>query len=73
MVLDTNILIAYLKGEPGVVDDDRLAEIAAGFSRLYRLRLPDAAIAATAAAQGMPLVTRDRGFRKVHEIRLIEM
>ena len=96
MVLDTNVLIAYLNGEQGVVDtlqrwrlerralvvsavsftevlalptltqveikviqhflktllclplDERLAEEAARLARLYRLRLPDAVIAATA-------------------------
>ena len=121
MVLDTNILIAYLNGEPTVVDtlwswrlegrallvssisfaevlalprltasdlrlvtrflqtflsvpfDDRIAETAAGFSRLYRLKLPDAAIAATAAVHAMPLVSRDRIFRRVTEIELIEL
>lgn len=118
MVLDTNILIAYLSGEASVVNalthwrsegralviasisfaevlalpalspaeiqiitrflrsflcipfDERLAEKAARIARLYRLKLPDAAIAATAADCGMPLVSRDQEFRRVKEIKL---
>jgi len=121
MVLDTNILIAYLKGEPEVVAaleqwrrdgralvissisiaevlalpglsgseiqvvtrflrsflsipfDERLAERAARLARLYRLKIPDAAIAATAGDCAMPLVSRDHGFRKVKEVSLLEV
>ena len=121
MVLDTNILIAYLKGEPEVVAalgqwrregrglvvssisfaevlalptlsgseiqvvtrflrsflsipfDERLAEKAARLARVYRLKIPDAAIAATAMDCAMPLVSRDRGFRKVKEVSLVEV
>ena len=121
MVLDTNILVAYLKGEPEVVAaleqwrqegrglvvssisfaevlalpaltasdiqvvtrflrsflcipfDERLAEKAARFARFYRLKIPDAAIAATAVDCAMPLVSRDRGFRKVKEVTLVEV
>ena len=121
MVLDTNILIAYLKGEPEVVAalgqwrregrglvvssisfaevlalpalsgsevqvvtrflrtflciafDERLAEKAARLARLYRLKIPDAAVAATAVDCAMPLVSRDQGFRKVREVSLVEV
>ena len=121
MLLDSNILIAYLKGEPSIVEtlsrwkqqaralvissisvaevlalpaltpsdiqivtrflrtflsvpfDDRLAETAARLVRLHRLKLPDAAIAATAIDHGMPLVTRDRAFRKIPELHLREI
>ncbi len=121
MVLDTNILIAYLNGEPAVVDalcrwreegrallissvslaevlalpalgpsdlrlvtrflrtflsiafDDHVAEVAAGLSRAYRLKLPDAAIAATALIHAVPLVTRDRVFRRLAEVELVGM
>lgn len=53
--------------------DERLAEKAARLARLYRLKIPDAAIAATAADCAMPLVSRDRGFRKVKEVSLVEV
>jgi len=35
------------------------------------LKIPDAAIAATAADCAMPLVSRDQGFRKVKEVSLV--
>ena len=121
MVLDTNILIAYLKGEPRVLAtleqwrlegralvvssisfaevlalpglsgneilvvtrflrsflcipfDERLAEKAARFARLYRLKIPDAAIAATAVDCGIRFVSRDQGFRTVKEVSLVEV
>ena len=121
MTLDTNILIAYLNGEPGVINrlsqwkqegramfvssisvaevlalpdlspsqeevilqflrhffsvpfDDNLAQTAALFSRRYGLKLPDAAIAATAVHRYTPLVSRDRLFRRVKEMTLIEI
>ena len=38
-----------------------------------RLKIPDAAIAATAADCGMPLVNRDQGLRKVKEASLVEL
>lgn len=121
MILDTNILIAYLRGEPKVVKkisswkscgrilfistiskaevlalpsltpeetdkirlflsnflsvpfDDSIAETTALFQRTYQLKLPDAAIAATTFRQNLPLVTRDRQFRKIREITIIEI
>ena len=52
---------------------DPVSEKAAWLARLYRLKIPDAAIAATAADCAMPLVSRDRGFRKVKEISLVAL
>ncbi len=121
MVLDTNILIAYLNGEEKVIKmlsewknsgralfistiskaevlslpqllpkdiekirfflnnffsvpfDDSIAEKAAFIRRIYELKLPDAGIAATALAYNLPLVTRDRQFKKIKEIIVIEI
>ncbi|MEI7719640.1 MAG: PIN domain-containing protein [bacterium] len=53
--------------------DNELAESAAALRRTYKLSLPDAAIAATALARQSPLVTRDRGFRKIKELTFIEL
>lgn len=121
MVLDTNILIAYLNGEEPSVGfvsglkqesrvlfvssitvaeilslpslnesdvknikqfleelitvpfDDALAETAALIKRLYRINLPDAAIAATAITRKVPLVSQDKQFRKIKELTLISI
>jgi len=121
MVLDTNILIAYLNDESIVIEtienwkrggrvlfissittaevlalpslrpvdgdrirkflgnfvsvpmDDDVAESAATIRRLYRLEIPDATIAATALINGVPLVTRDRQFRRVFGLILVTL
>lgn len=121
MVLDTNILIAYLNGEEPVIDfisslkqqgralfissinvaeilalpnltisdiknikqflsefisipfDDALAETAALIKRLYKISLPDAAIAATALSYKTGLITRDKQFKKIKELRVVSL
>lgn len=52
--------------------DDEVADLVAQLRRTYpKLRVPDAAIAATALSKDIQLVTRDRGFQKVRELELI--
>ena len=53
--------------------DNTLAETAADLRRRYKLSLPDAAIAATALNHHSPLVTRDKGFRKVKELTFVDL
>ena len=38
--------------------------------RKYRIKLPDAIIAATAVDQGVPLLSADKGFSKIMELQL---
>ena len=121
MVLDTNILIAYLNGEEIVVKTisgwkkegrtlfisaitfsevlslpqlgsaevnriklflnsfisipftNETGETASLLRRLYRLTIPDAAIAASALINGVPLVTRDKQFAKIKEIIIVKL
>ena len=47
--------------------------MAAQIRRLYRLEIPDAAIAATALVNDIPLVTRDRQFRKVLSLIIVSI
>lgn len=116
MVIDTNILIAYLNNETKIVDlldswrisgksliissittvevlslstlspqkikkvkqflqtflscplDTGLAETTAALRRKYCLKTPDAIVAATAKTFKLPLITRDRQFRKIKEL-----
>ena len=63
----------FLRSFLCIAFDERLAEKAARLARLYRLKIPDAAIAATAADCAMPLVSRDQGFRKVKEVILVAL
>ena len=53
--------------------DDAIASTAAECRRVYGLGLPDAAIAGTAIALGLPLVTQDQQFKKIKEITVIEI
>lgn len=41
--------------------------------REYHLSLPDAGIAATAIQSELPLVTRDKAFRKVSELKIVTL
>ena len=45
-------------------------ETAISLRRKYRMKLPDAIVAATAVAYGIPLLTADKGFSKIAELRL---
>ncbi len=121
MILDTNIVIAFLGGEKTVISvmtewkkggralfisavtfgevlslsnlshseiekikiflnsfisiplDNEIVESAAFLRRIYRVSLPDAIIAATSFKYKVPLVTRDRQFRKIKEITVIDI
>ena len=63
-------LVANLLSIP--LDND-IAEVAGDLRRKYKLMLPDAAIAATALTRHTPLITRDKGFRKVKELTFIDL
>lgn len=122
MLIDSNILIAYLNGEKIVIQkitnwkregrilfissisvaealalspitpsqlenirsflhdfflsipfDDELAQTVAWVRRKYHLKIPDAAIAATALTHSIPLVTRDTQFKKIKELTIIKI
>lgn len=50
--------------------DAAVARHAAFFKRTYALAFPDAAIAANAYDRQLPLITRDKHFRKIKEIEV---
>ena len=55
-----------------IVIDDEIKAVAIKIRRNYRLKLPDAIIAATALHLGLPLVTRNvKDFNNIPELRLI--
>jgi len=54
--------------------DRAIARLAASLRRTGRIKLPDAAIAATALYTGSPLVTRNvRDFRRVNGLTIIDL
>jgi predicted nucleic acid-binding protein len=55
------VVIDFLPGAKDTVIDLR---------RRYRMKLPDAIVAATAYLLGLPLATADRGFSRVDELTL---
>ena len=48
-----------------------LKETIVEFRQTYRLKLPDAIVAATAFSLGLPLVTADRDFSRIKPLELI--
>jgi len=61
----------FLRGFVSVPFDEELAVTAGALARRYRLKLADAAIAATALTRQVPLVTRDEHFQRVREIVVV--
>ncbi|MBL0045770.1 MAG: type II toxin-antitoxin system VapC family toxin [Flavobacteriales bacterium] len=53
--------------------DRTLRDEAALIKRTYKLKLPDAVIAATAKHLNAPLITRDKGFKKVAHLIDVRM
>ena len=70
---EIQVVTRFLRSFLSIPFDERLAEKAARLARVYWLKIPDAAIAATAVDCAMPLVSRDRGFRKVKEVNLVQV
>ena len=55
-----------------IVDiNSQIKQLAIELKQRYRIKLPDAIIAATAIQQSLTLVTADKGFRKITELDLL--
>ena len=54
-----------------VIHVDAINEITIQLKRKYRIKLPDALIAASAIMLNIPLITFDKGFSKIYELDLI--
>ena len=50
-----------------------LKEIVIDFRKKYRLKLPDALVAATAFSLGLPLISADKGFERVVESAFVRI
>ncbi|MBI3290849.1 PIN domain-containing protein [Candidatus Falkowbacteria bacterium] len=53
--------------------DNKIAERASFLRRQYKILLPDAAIAASALYNQVPLVTNDKAFQRIKEISVFKM
>ena len=61
----------FLQGVTIIPLDSRLARVAGGFRREFRIKTPDSVIAATAFMTGAVLVTRNiKDFRKIDLLQL---
>lgn len=49
---------------------EQIKNLAIFVRRKYGTKLPDSIVAATSIASGVPLVTADKGFRKISELNL---
>ena len=54
-----------------VYHSQNITERAIKIKRKYKLKLPDAIIAASALSIGLPLITADKEFKKIEELDLI--
>jgi len=52
-------------------EQDELIDLTIEVRQRYRIRLPDAIIAATAIQCGASLVTADKRFQNVHELNVV--
>ena len=50
--------------------DEAVMELTIQLRRAYKIKLPDAIIAATAVSRGLPLLTADTGFFRIDNLQL---
>lgn len=67
---DISTASSFLKQFISIPLNDPIAFQAAAISRIYQLRVPDSAIAASAISHRLILVTRDKQLRKVKELEI---
>ena len=61
---------SFLKEFRIVAIDPSVKELAIQIRKKYSLKIPDSIIAATSVSLGIPLVTADKGFKKISELTL---
>ncbi|HUZ59612.1 MAG TPA: type II toxin-antitoxin system VapC family toxin [Hanamia sp.] len=60
----------FLKEIRVVSLDQSIKELVIQMRRKYSLKIPDAIVAATSINLGIPLVTADKGFKKIQELSI---
>ena len=64
---ETKEVAAFVNEWPMIDLDARIMEEAIRLRKTYRLKIPDAIVAATALTQQLPLLTADRHFERVKD------
>lgn len=62
---------SFLKEVEILYFDDDIIDSAVSYRKSYKLKLPDAIIAATAKVRRLSLVTADKAFQKIPDIEII--
>ncbi len=67
------ILKEYLNSIHIIHTNDFICEIAAGLRKSYKIKLPDAIIAATCFFLNIPLITFDDNFYKIDDLKILKL
>ena len=70
---EENILKDYLSSLNIVHTNDMICEIAAYLRKNFKIKLPDAIIAATSFFLNIPLITFDEDFYKIDDLKILKI
>ena len=70
---EEQIIRAFLKGCELIQLNDDIMEQTIQLRKTYKIKLPDAIIAATAKEFNIPLITADTGFNKIDGLKLSKL
>lgn len=70
---ESELLQDYLKNVHIVHTNDFICELAADLKKKSRLKLPDAIIAATCFFLDVPLITFDKDFERIDDLRILKL
>lgn len=72
-VKEQEILNDYLSSVQIIHTNNFICEVAAELKKQYRLKLPDALIAATCFFLNLPLFTFDNDFNKIEDLKILKL
>jgi predicted nucleic acid-binding protein len=70
---EQRILKKYLKAIQVIHTNEFICEMAASLRRINNVKLPDAFIASTSFFLDIPLITFDKDFDKINDLRIIKL
>lgn len=69
---DEDRIKEFFKGTEIINLNEQVKELSIQIKKSYKLKLPDAVIAASAFYKNIPLLTADSDFEKIEELNLIK-